>query len=94
MTVRHLCSGMHQVSSWSRTNAARTILRDATGVEADPAQGLEGDLEQGVGPFSDTVDAADDLVERFLPDGEFTALGLFDRVSETGAGYLSRGRSG
>ena len=36
-------------------------LRDAAGVEADPAQGLEGGFQQGVGPFADSVDASDDL---------------------------------
>lgn len=41
-------------------------LRDATGVEANSAQGLEGGLEHGAGAFADAVDAADDLVVGLL----------------------------
>lgn len=52
---------------------------DASGVEADSAQGLEGDLEQGVGPLGDRVDASDDRVERLLCVVEFASLGLLDR---------------
>jgi hypothetical protein len=61
---------------------------DGGGVEADSAQGLEGDLEQGVGAFGDTVYAPDDLVERLLVLGELAALWLLDRVAEAGAGVL------
>jgi hypothetical protein len=64
---------------------------DGGGVGADSAQGLEGDLEQGVGAFGDTVYAPDDLVERLLVLGELAALWLLDRVAEAGA---CRTRSG
>jgi hypothetical protein len=53
--------------------------RDAAGVEADPAQGLEGGLEQGVGAFADAVDAADDLVVRLLGLGQLASGGLLVR---------------
>lgn len=61
---------------------------DGGGVQADPAQCLEGDLEQGVRAFGDAVDAADHLVERLLVFGEFAALGFLDRVAEAGPGVL------
>lgn len=61
---------------------------DGCGVEADPAQGLESDLQQGVGTFGDSVDASDHGVERLVGLGEFTALGLLDRVAEAGPGVL------
>lgn len=60
---------------------------DGSRDEADPAQGLEGDLEQGVGAFGDAVGAPDDLVECLLVLGEFAALGLLDRVTKTGAAF-------
>lgn len=62
---------------------------DAAGVEADPAQGLEGDLEQGVGPLGDRVDASDDRVERLLLVVEFADFRLLDRVTEAVAGVLA-----
>ena len=46
---------------------------DGRGVEADPAQGLEGDLQQGVGPLGNGVDAPDHDVERRVELGKFTA---------------------
>lgn len=49
---------------------------DAAGVEADPAQGLEGRLEQGVGTLTDAVDAADDRVVRLLLRGQRALAGF------------------
>src|SRR5258705_336581 len=66
-------------------------LRDATGVETDPAQGLEGGLEQGVGALADAVDAADDLVVGLLDLGQLTFSGLLMRVPEAVAGVLVSG---
>ncbi|GGJ64563.1 hypothetical protein GCM10010121_089040 [Streptomyces brasiliensis] len=64
-------------------------LRDAAGVEADPAQGLEGGLEQGVGAPADPVDAADELVVGLLGLGQFATGGLLVRVAEAVAGVLA-----
>lgn len=61
---------------------------DAAGVEADPAQGLEGDLGQGLGPLGDRIDALDDRVERLLFVAEFAALGPLGRVAEAVTGVL------
>jgi hypothetical protein len=44
------------------------------GAEADPAQGLESDLQQEIGTFGDSVDASDHGIERLSGLGEFTAL--------------------
>jgi len=55
---------------------------DGRGVESDPAQGPEGDLQQGVGPLGDSVHTPDHGVERLVGFGEFTALGLLDRVAK------------
>jgi hypothetical protein len=61
---------------------------DGGGVEADSAQGLEDDPEQGVGAYGETVYAPDDLVERLPVLGELAALWLLDRVAEAGASVL------
>ena len=63
-------------------------LRDAAGVEADPAQGLESGFKQGVGALPGAVDAADDLVVRLLGLGQLTPGGLLDGVAEAVAGVL------
>lgn len=63
-------------------------LRDAAEVEADPAQGFENGLEQGVGALADAVDAADDLVVGLLGLGQLASGGLLVRVSEAVAGVL------
>src|SRR5260370_37752842 len=63
-------------------------LRDSAGVETDPAQGLEGGLEQGVGTLADAVDTADDLVVGLLALGQLTSGGLLVRVPEAVAGVL------
>ncbi len=61
---------------------------DGSGVEADPAQGLAGDLRQGVGPLGNGVNASDHCGERLLGLGEFAALGLLDRVAQAVCGVL------
>ncbi len=67
---------------------------DRRRVEADAAQGLEGDLQQGVRALGNTVDAPDHLVECLVVLGEFTALRFLDRVAEAVAGVLvAQGKS-
>jgi len=61
-------------------------LRDAAGVEADPAEGLEGGLEQVVGALADAVDAADDLAVGLPGLSQFASGGLLDGVAEAVAG--------
>lgn len=61
---------------------------DGRRVEADPAEGLEGDLQQGAGAFGHAVHAADRRVERLVFLGEFATLGLLDRVTEAAADVL------
>ena len=61
---------------------------DGRGPRLTLAQGLESNLQQGVGTFGDSVDASDHGVERLLGLGEFTAFGLLDRVAEAGPGVL------
>lgn len=61
---------------------------DGRGVEADPAQGFGGDLQQGVGALGDGVDAPEHGVERLVVVGQFSALGLLDRVTEAASGVL------
>lgn len=61
---------------------------DGRRVEADPEQGLAGDLQQCVGTFGEGVDAAHHGVERLVGLGKFAALGLLDRVAEAICGVL------
>ncbi len=63
-------------------------LRDAAGVEADPAQSLEGGLERRVGAFAHAVDTPDDLVVGLLGLDQYAARGLLDRVAKAVAGVL------
>jgi hypothetical protein len=49
---------------------------------------FEDDLEQGVGPLGDRMDASDGRVERLLCAVEFASLGLLDRVTEAVVGVL------
>lgn len=49
---------------------------DGRRIEADPAQGLEGDLQKGVRTLRHAVHAPDHRVERLVFFGEFAAFGL------------------
>jgi hypothetical protein len=73
---------------WSQDKGCPRDPDEAAGVEAAPAQGLEGDLEQGVRALGDTMDATDHPDERPLLGGEFAVLWLLDRVAEPGPGAL------
>lgn len=88
MTVGDLRSGDVAVLQLEQGKGCPRDPGDAAGVEAYPAQGLEGDLEQVVRALSDTVDATDHLVERPLLGGEFAILWLLDRVAEPVPGVL------
>ncbi len=63
---------------------------DPAEVEADAAQGLEGDLEQGVGPLGDAVNATDDLVGGLLGFVEFSACRRSHWASRAGHGAAAR----
>ncbi|MDH6554756.1 hypothetical protein M2162_008938 [Streptomyces sp. SAI-041] len=59
---------------------------DSHGVEADPAQALE-DLQQGVGPLGNSVNALDHCVERLVGLREFTALGFLSGWRKPSAAF-------
>jgi hypothetical protein len=59
-----------------RTTSLPEVVTRCTESLTDVAQGSEGHLQQGVGPFANCPDAVVGLAQLLLHDGEVIALGF------------------